>query len=361
MPPNTTNSIETVSEQFQKLNLKQLAREQGSYQVFPKTSYPALEPFEHHDVGKLADPKKASLYGNAKTIFDLTPTIGTEIHGIQLSQLTDQQKNDLALLAAERGVVFFRDQDIDPYQAVELGRYFGPLHIHNTVGHPEGLPELITLLYDQTNPNTAKYFEGKSAADGWHSDITYENQPAGLSILKIDTVPSVGGDTLWASAYEAYDKLSPPLQKFLEGLSAVHTGQVHTDNAKHTGQFIRREIVDSVHPIVRTHPVTGWKGLFVQPGFTKNIVGLNNRESKILLEYLFSHISGGHDFQVRFKWTEDTVAIWDNRSTFHCAIFDYFGHGKRHGWRVTPTAERPYYDPNSKSRRQDLAEKAAKQ
>ncbi|KAI9259983.1 hypothetical protein EDC94DRAFT_635361 [Helicostylum pulchrum] len=343
MPPSTNTSIESVSEQYQKLNLKQLAREQGSYQIFPKTSYPPLEYFEHHDVGKLADPKKASLYDNAKTVFDLTPTIGTEIHGIQLSQLTDQQKNDLALLAAERGVVFFRDQDINPYQAVELGRYFGRLHIHNTVGHPEGLPELITLLYDETN------------------DITYENQPAGLSILKIDTVPSVGGDTLWASAYEAYDKLSPSLQKFLEGLSAVHTGQVHTDNAKRTGQFIRRDFVDSVHPIVRTHPVTGWKGLFVQPGFTKNIVGLNNRESKILLEYLFNHISGGHDFQVRFKWTEDTVAIWDNRSTFHCAIFDYFGHGKRHGWRVTPTAERPYYDPNSKSRRQDLAEKAAKQ
>lgn len=152
MPPSTNTSIESVSEQFQKLNLKQLAREQGSYQIFPKTSvsfpnntlriqnrddsndslfffaqYPPLEYFEHHDVGKLADPKKASLYDNAKTVFDLTPTIGTEIHGIQLSQLTDQQKNDLALLAAERGVVFFRDQDINPYQAVELGRYFGRL------------------------------------------------------------------------------------------------------------------------------------------------------------------------------------------------------------------------------------------
>jgi sulfonate dioxygenase len=143
MAPNIIDSLETTSEQFQKLDLKALAREIGNYQVYPKIKvstrhllnihiliyiyikYPPLEPFEHNDVGKLADPKKASIYDNADKIFDLTPSIGTEVHGIQLSQLTDQQKNDLALLAAERGVVFFRDQDLDPYQAVELGRYFG--------------------------------------------------------------------------------------------------------------------------------------------------------------------------------------------------------------------------------------------
>ncbi|KAL7309804.1 hypothetical protein PS15m_010644 [Mucor circinelloides] len=365
MPPNTTNNpIESISEQFQKLDLKALAREKGAYQVYPKISYPPLEPVEHHDPGKLADPKKASLYDNAEKIFDLTPSIGTEVHGLQLSQLTDQQKNDLALLAAERGVVFFRNQDLDPYQGVEFGRYFGKLHIHNTVGHPEGLPEVISIFYDEQNPQTTKYFETRSADEGWHSDITYENQPAGLTFLKIDTVPgsgdSVGGDTIWASAYDAYDKLSKPMQKFLEGLEAVHTGQVHKDNVKRTGHFIRRDFVDSVHPVVRTHPITGWKGLFVQPGFTKSIVGLNRRESDLLLKFLFDHIAGGHDFQVRFKWSEDTIAVWDNRATFHCAIFDYFTSGRRHGWRITPTAERPYYDPNSKSRKQDLAERAEK-
>ncbi|KAG2206550.1 hypothetical protein INT47_008567 [Mucor saturninus] len=356
MPPNTP---ETISEQFKKLDLKKLVREKGLYQVYPQVSYPPLEPFEHVDAGKRGDPKKASLFDNATEVFDLTPIIGTEIHGLQLSQLSDQQKNDLALLAAERGVVFFRNQDLDPYQAVELGKYFGRPHIHNTVGHPEGLPEVISLFYDEKNPTLTQYFESKAAADGWHSDITYENQPAGISILKIDTSPESGGDTMWASAYEAYDRLSPPFQKFVEGLSAVHTGQIHTENAKRTGTFIRREFVDSVHPVVRTHPVTGWKGLFVQPGFTKSIVGLSTRESKLLLDHLYEHVSGGHNFQVRFKWEEDSVAIWDNRSTFHTAIFDYFSVGRRHGWRVTPTAERPYFDPESKSRRQDLAEKAA--
>ena len=171
----------------------------------------------------------------------------------------------------------------------------------------------------------------------WHSDITYEEQPAGLSFLKIDTLPDAGGDTLWASAYEAYDRLSPPMQKFLEGLTALHAGTVHRERAKRTGQFIRRDFADAHHPIIRTHPVTNYKGLFVQPVFTTSIDGLTAKESRILLDYLYNHIAGGHDFQVRFKWTEDTVAVWDNRSTFHCAIFDYFSEGRRHGWRVTPT------------------------
>ncbi|KAI8882159.1 TauD-domain-containing protein [Backusella circina FSU 941] len=356
MAPNTT-SVDDTTQQFEQLDLKKLAREVGSYSVYPETTYPPLEPFEHQDPGRLADPEKRSLYDNAEKVFNLTPALGTEIHGIQLSQLTDQQKNDLSLLAAERGVVFFRNQNLDPYQAVELGRYFGRLHIHNTSGHPPNLPEVISIFYDEKNPQTLKYFEGISADQAWHSDITYENQPAGLTFLKLDTLPDVGGDTLWASAYEAYDRLSAPMKKFLEGLEAIHTGQVHNDRVKRSGTYIRREFVDSTHPIVRVHPLTGWKGLFVQPGFTKQIVGLSRKESDLILKFLFSHISGGHDFQLRFKWSEDTIAVWDNRCTFHCAIFDYFEEGRRHGWRVTPTAERPRYDPKGKSRREDLAEK----
>lgn len=127
------------------------------------------------------------------------------------------------------------------------------------------------------------------------------------------------------------------MQKFLEGLSAIHTGDHHKATAARTGEFIRRDFIDTVHPVIRTHPITGWKGLFVQPGFTKSIVGLGANESRMLLQFLFAHVAGGHDFQLRFKWTEDTVAIWDNRCTFHCAIFDYFLEGRRHGWRVTPT------------------------
>ncbi|KAG2204694.1 hypothetical protein INT47_011990 [Mucor saturninus] len=320
-PPNT----DAIIQEIKKLDLQSLAREKGPYLVYPETKYPDLELFEHKDPGHRADPTKASILKNAEKVFDLTPHIGTEIHGLQLSALTDTQKDDLALLVAERGVVFFRDQDIDVYQGVEFIKHYGP----------------------------------PTAADGWHSDVTYENQPAGLTLLKIDTLPSAGGDTLWASGYSAYDRLSPLFQKFLEGLEAVHTGQQQVDEANRAGHVVRRSVWTATHPVIRTHPVTGWKALFVQPGFTSSIVGLSRRESDIILKHLFEHIAGGVDFQVRFKWQENSVAVWDNRSTVHNAIFDYLDIGKRHGWRVTPQAEAPYFDPKSKSRKQDLAEKAA--
>lgn len=166
--------------------------------------------------------------------------------------------------------------------------------------------------------------------------MTYENQPAGLTFLKIDTLPSTGGDTLWASGYSAYDRLSPAMQKFLEGLEAVHSGQQQVDEALRAGHTVRRTVYEHVHPVIRTHPVTGWKSLFVQPGFTRRIVGLSKRESDLILKYLFEHIAGGVDFQVRFNWQENSVAVWDNRTTNHNAVFDYLSIGRRHGWRVTP-------------------------
>ncbi|KAI8372942.1 uncharacterized protein BYT42DRAFT_594807 [Radiomyces spectabilis] len=360
-PPHTEDTLiqsqGSLVHRVEQLDLKHIARKQGKYIVFPETKYPELESFEHHDPGHKADPAKNSLYNNAEKIFDLTPHIGTEVHGLQLSQLTDQQKNDLALLVAERGVVFFRNQDITPHQGVELGRYFGRPHIHNTFGHPEGLPELHIIYFDENS--STKGYEHLSFADIWHTDVSYEVQPAGLTFLKIDTLPEVGGDTLWASGYAAYEKLSPAFQKFLEGLEAVHSGQHQIDEAVAQGRPVRRRIVESIHPVVRTHPVTGWKSLYVQPYFTRRIVGLSPKESTAILNYLYQLIATSADFQVRFKWTEDSVAVWDNRVTFHNAIFDYLGSGKRHGWRVTPQAEKPYLDPNSKSKKEALQEKKA--
>ncbi|ORE01888.1 TauD-domain-containing protein [Rhizopus microsporus var. microsporus] len=357
-PPNT----DAIIQEFEKLNLQQLARTKGHYLVYPETKYPSLENFEHHDPGHRADPTKASILKQATKVFDLTPHIGTEIHGLQLSQFTDQQKNDLALLVAERGVVFFRDQDIDVYQAHDFAKYFGPLHVHNTFGHPEGLPAVHVVYFD--SESRARYrklidfdIDSRSSWEGWHSDVSYEPQTPGLTLLKIDTLPPVGGDTLWSSGYTAYDRLSPALQKLLEGLQAVHSGQDQVDFANRAGHTVRRSHWTAVHPIIRTHPVTGWKALYVQPGFTRSIVGLSKRESDAILRLLFDHVASGADFQVRFKWEENSVAVWDNRVTSHNAIFDYLDDGRRHGWRLTPLAEKPFYDPNSKSRAQDLAEK----
>ncbi|KAI8997055.1 hypothetical protein BDB01DRAFT_845746 [Pilobolus umbonatus] len=358
-PPNVTELITEI----EKINLKHTAREKGHYVVYPEDKYPELEPFTHQDPAARGDPKKASLYENAEKIFDLTPHIGTEIHGLQLNKLTDKQKDDLALLVAERGVVFFRKQDINVYEGIEFSKHFGPLHIHNTFGHPPNLPEVHVVYFDQEILKKYKsligvQLDGLSAADGWHSDVSYERQPPGLTILKIDTLPPIGGDTLWSSGYAAYDRLSAPFKKFLEGLEAVHSGQDQVNEALRENHVIRRKEWEATHPVVRTHPVTGWKSLYVQPGFTRRIVGVSKGESETILKFLYKHIAGGVDFQVRFRWEEDSVAVWDNRVTNHNAVFDYLTIGKRHGWRVTPQAEVPYFDAKSKSKREDLQEKA---
>jgi alpha-ketoglutarate-dependent taurine dioxygenase len=126
------------------------------------------------------------------------------------------------------------------------------------------------------------------------------------------------------------------LKERLEGLEVVHSGKEQAAGAAALGQTVRREDTEHTHPIIRTHPVTGWKSLFVQPGFARRIVGLNRHESDALLKLLYDHITGGYDFHVRFKWTEDAVAVWDNRNTNHTGVFDYFeGNKIRHGWRIT--------------------------
>jgi alpha-ketoglutarate-dependent taurine dioxygenase len=184
----------------------------------------------------------------------------------------------------------------------------------------------------KTNPRSLIYIYFL----GWHSDVSYELQPPGFTFLKIDTLPGgSGGDTLWASSYAAYDRLSPEIKKTIENLQAVHSGKEQAAGAKAQGRTVRRQDTEHIHPLVRTHPVTGWKALWVQPGFTRRIVGLSRHESDALLKLLYDHLAGGYDFHVRFKWTEDAVAVWDNRVTSHAAIFDYTDFGKRHGWRIT--------------------------
>ncbi|ORX46129.1 TauD-domain-containing protein [Hesseltinella vesiculosa] len=355
MAPNTEAlALEQVTEYFEKLAIDGTDK----YVVFPNVSLEPLEPFEHQDPGHLADPTKTSILEQAESVVTLTPHIGTEIHGLQLSKLTEQQKNDLALLVEERGVVFFKNQDISTKQLVDLGKHYGPLHHHPVGGHEEDSQYAMSIYSDSRF--ASKFRAGQNsqpAASTLHSDITFEKQPAGITFLKLELVPKTGGDTIWYSAYEAYDRLSPALQRFLEGLRATHQGDIFEHYSKFAGIPLRREVPqDTTHPVVRTHPVTGWKSLFVQPGFTRSIVGLRKHESDALLKLLYEHLGGGYDFQVRYKWGANDVAIWDNRVTNHCAIPDYQSNEKRYGFRVTSTAEAPYFDPKSKSRRQDLEE-----
>ncbi|ODV79247.1 taurine catabolism dioxygenase [Suhomyces tanzawaensis NRRL Y-17324] len=306
---------------------------------------------------KNADPEKKALFGAAKEVKDLTKHIGTEIVGLQLADLNDKQKDELALLVAERVVVFFRDQDLSPLKQLELGDYWGQVEVHPQAAR---LVDGISVIWQDYFRDLGLPISFKNSQLGnstWHTDLVHEHQPAGITHLHNDAIPSVGGDTLWASGYAAYDKLSPALQKFLDGKTAIYRSAhpyLDRENPFAGPKFIERE-----HPLVRTHPATGWKSLFVNRPMTVRIVGLLPAESDLILNYLYDIYEKNLDIQVRFNWqpTKEglgTSAIWDNRISQHNAVWDHEGKEARHGTRVTSLAEVPYFDPNSKSQREAL-------
>lgn len=314
--------------------------------------------FPYIERGKNADPEKKALFSAAKEVRNLTTHIGTEIIGLQIADLTDQQKDELALLIAERVVVFFRDQDLSPQKQLELGEYYGQVEKHPQTPHVPGL-DGISLIWPDYFEKTGRKNTFKKAqyTARWHTDLVHEHQPAGITHLHNDTVPSVGGDTIWASGYGAFDKLSPAFQKFLEGKSAVFTS-AHS-YIDRQDPLSGKKHVERVHPIVRTHPATGWKSLYVNRAMTKRIVGLEEDESKLVLEYLFNVFEKNVDLQVRFNWQPTkpglgTSALWDNRVSQHFAVWDYESKEPRHGTRVTSLADVPHFDPDSKSQREAL-------
>ncbi|KAL7415787.1 taurine catabolism dioxygenase [Mrakia frigida] len=302
--------------------------------------------------------------------FDLTPSIGTELSSsTQLSSLLTQPGavKDLAILVSQRGVVFFRDQVLSTKEQLQLVTVLGEesgkpkesgLHVHPTTEETSELGSEVRTIKPDLDKVRYYGLERPRAAKAWHSDISFEPFPSAYAILKLNHIPETGGDTVWASAHEAYDRLSPALQAFLETLTATHVGEPffapgrvfrsprgHPENV---GQDLK-----AVHPLIRTNPVTGWRGLYVNRVFTKRINELSLDESDHLLSYLFEHVSQNHDLQVRFKWQIGSIAIWDNRSTFHCVTQDY-GSFPREGERVISLGERPYFDPASGSRRESL-------
>ncbi|KAI8615348.1 alpha-ketoglutarate-dependent taurine dioxygenase [Chytriomyces sp. MP71] len=321
------------------------------YPALPHQKYPPLEDYEYVDVALKADPEKASVLNIPGATFKkLEPAIGTEVTGVQLNKLNEQQRRDLALLVAERGVVFLRAQDASADELLDIGRFFGRLHIHPTSRQPEGYPELHVVYNDPESTLKARdaLLDSRRRRYGWHSDVTYERQPPTYTLFKVDVIPPTGGSTLWASQVKAYETLTPAFQKIVEGLTAVHSAVEQAEFSRKTGGPVRREPVETEHPVVRTHPVTGKKALFVNPGFTRYIVGLKPAESDAILDFLYDHIKRGIEFQVRYRWEANTVAIWDNRQTVHTANPDYilFGEGPqyRNAYRVTPQGERPYLE-----------------
>ncbi|KAK5017130.1 hypothetical protein BJ546DRAFT_843732 [Cryomyces antarcticus] len=322
---------------------------------FPDVHWEPLIEVAASDRGIDGDPRFRNLLAEASDVFDYTPKIGTEIRGINLALLTDPQKNDLARLIATRGVVFFRGQtDFDIDTQRELGQYFGTLHRHATTSVPRrpGLEDVHVVYTDENSKDMRAAFTPTFL---WHSDVTYEIQPPSYTSLKLLSGPprGGGGDTLWASQYAAYDAMSPNMQKYLEGLTALHSANVQAEGSRALGRPVRRDPVTTEHPLIRTHPVTGWKSLFFNPGFVTKIVGIPKTESDAIIGYLNEIIATTQELHVRFQWGKNDVAFWDNRICNHSASYGFAPH-RRHAVRVACHGERPVLDPSGTSQEEEL-------
>ena len=269
----------------------------------------------------------------------VTPAIGAEITGVDLSQelgnQTYQEIHD-ALMAHQ--VLFFRDQEMDLDQHRTLGRRFGQLATHPASPGPDGHPEIVVVHADaDTNRNAGRIWQSTH----WHADVSCVDEPPMGSVLHLNTVPQVGGDTLFASMSASYDALSDRMKTYLDGLTATHDGE-----RVWRGRYSDQGIDDSgtvypsaVHPVIRTHPITGRKGIFVNAVFTTHINEVPRDESDDILAFLYKHFTKSI-FQTRFRWQPNSVAFWDNRCVQHQALWDYFPQS-RSGYRVTIEGDRP--------------------
>lgn len=270
----------------------------------------------------------------------LSGSLGAEVRGISLDQATPAEAEAIRSLLLEHLVLFFPAQQMTPDDHIAFGRLFGKLEAHPNLSFSSERPEFFELH--------ASGGQG-AVADEWHSDLTCQAQPSVIAILRMAKCPPVGGDTMWANMYKAYDELSPPMREFCEGLSALHDADPH-GHAERT----------AIHPVVRVHPETGRKSLFVNEHFTRRIVELSYRESAAVLGYLTSWVTRPQ-FTVRYHWTEGTIAMWDNRCTQHYVLNDF--EGDRVIQRVTimgdvpepaaPPRWQPFIGPMSAASRHD--------
>lgn len=267
----------------------------------------------------------------------LTATIGAEVSGIDLREPLDDATVDALKAALDAHLVlFFRDQDITPAQHLAFAKHFGPISVAPFGPKHPDFPEITVL--DQTTPKG----EG---ADSWHADNTFMPAPPMGSVLRAVHLPGVGGDTCFASAYAAYEALSPHLQRMLEGMTAVHDISRMLRKAIANGQATEPfEQMQKVwppysHPVIRTNPKDGRKALFVNGNWTARIEGLTERENDALLPMLIDHVRAP-EFQCRFRWREGSIAFWDNRWVQHYAVPDYDGN-RRIMQRVTIEGDRP--------------------
>ena len=256
----------------------------------------------------------------------LSGYVGAEIDGINLKKISKKQFQEIKIAFGEYGVIFFRNQSLSPQEEITFAEYWGNININRFFSSLEGYPKIALVSKE---PNQKKNIGG-----AWHTDHTYDLEPAMGSILFAHQVPKNGGDTMFSSMYAAYETLSDGLKDTLKNLYGRHSsrhvfGKSRAERNDDTvGRIINSDLAnqDAIHPVIITHPDTGRKALFVNPTFTLGFQGWSDEESKSLLQYLYSHATKP-EFTCRFKWEEGSIAFWDNRSTWHLAVNDY--HGER--------------------------------
>ena len=261
------------------------------------------------------------MLGNHIAVRPLAGAVGAEIAGLDLSEpLSDASQRAVRQALASFGVVVFRDQVLTPDQHIARARQFGAINVNRFFAHAPGYPEIALVVKEPE--------QTKNVGGGWHTDHSYDEIPALGSMLYAREVPPAGGDTLFTSMYAAYDGLSDGLKQTLAGLRALHSSR-HVFGVKRPGMEGRignadLATQDAVHPLVITHPESGRRALYVNPGFTLRFDGWTDEESKPLLDFLYRH-AARPEFTCRLRWQAGSLAFWDNRSTWHYALNDYQG------------------------------------
>jgi taurine dioxygenase len=275
------------------------------------------------------------IVGRKIRVQPFSPVLGGEVRGIDLANGLDEEGcREIRSALCQFGVLFFKGQsEIPPALQIAIGRMFGALHMHPAAPQMPGFPELF-VIHTQRDSKVAN-------GEFWHSDVSCDEEPPLGTILQIHVLPEIGGDTLFANMCAAYDALSAPFKQMLAGLTAHHESE-HI----YRGRYADRGVEDqgkrypmATHPVIRTHPETGRKAIFVNRTFTTRIPALSQAESDAVLALLFDHCEQ-IDFQIRFRWERNDVAFWDNRSVMHRAVWDYWPN-ERKGRRVTIKGDRP--------------------
>ena len=280
---------------------------------------------------------KLDIMDNSLNIKPFAPNLGAVITNVDLSNdINDADLKGIRDAFHKYQVLFFQNQsEISPKNHIKLGRCFGDLHIHPAAPKMKNYPQIFEI-------NTDKNSKIANGAEDFHSDVSCDIEPPLGTMLQLHILPECGGDTMFANMYMAYEALSNPMQKFLSDLKASHESE-HFYRGRYKSESNdenKTEYPSAIHPVIRTHPETGKKAIFVNKFFTTRILGLEPQESKFILDFLFSHIEKT-EFQIRYRWNKNDMAFWDNRCTIHKALWDYFPH-ERKGRRVTIKGDIPF-------------------